>query len=138
MDDSLREQLEKLERAVRELDQAAKVALGFTHTVEYEGITFYVHPRFVVPDVAPLSYLELVEYTTEGVDSAVVRLYERISPLLTCEHSWTHLKRAEDERLRGFGESLAVTEGAVYVCQICTAYALGTPLPLIGRMFAES
>jgi hypothetical protein len=80
MDRELREQLDKLERAAAELEVAAKKALGFVSTLEYMGITFNVSRRFVIADMSPLAFFHLVEHIDDGIESAVVRLYYRLTP----------------------------------------------------------
>jgi len=137
--DELDDQLEKLSRTLADLQQASKKALGFINTVEYRGIPFNVSQRFVIADLAPLAFFHLVEHITDDVTSAIVRLYDRLGPLLTCHHEWLPLKRAEDEHIRVIvrgTEPLPPDSRAAsgpYVCRFCTAYALGAPLPLIGR-----
>jgi hypothetical protein len=133
MSDDLREQLEKLERTVAAFEAASKRSLGFVKTVEYRGISFNVSKRFVLPELSPLAFFQLVEHNTDGIEEAIVRLYDRVSPLLTCAHDWTNLKRESDEHLRRLGGSLLQGESLVHVCKRCTAYALNAPLPVVGR-----
>jgi hypothetical protein len=139
--DDLREQLDSLERAIADLDKACKQALGFAYSIEYEGIAFHVGKRFVVADLSPLGFLHLVEPIDEstrqepygaiaaGAQAAVVRLYERMLPLLSCVHQWTPLSRIEDRQLR-----LLQPDGPrQHICKACTAYALEGSLPAVGR-----
>jgi len=131
MDSELREQLDKLERTAAELEVAAKKALGFVSTLEYMGITFNVSRRFVIADMSPLAFFHLVEHIDDGIESAVVRLYYRLTPLLTCRHQWTPLKRSADEQVRGLAKA------GPQVCSACTAYALGHSLPVVGRSLSD-
>jgi len=130
MNDDLRAQLELLERAVADLAKASKAALGFVTSLDYMGISFNVSRRFVIADLSPLAFFHLVEYIDDGPGMAVVNLYERLLPLLSCEHRWTPLRRTADAHVR----SLATGRGAgPHICKVCTAYALGGNLPVIGR-----
>ena len=88
----------------------------------------------MIADLTPLSFFHLVEHIQEdGIEAAVVRLYERLGPLLSCRHDWTPLKREEDERMRAIvGIEKAPGAPGPYICKSCTAYALGNPLPLVG------
>ena len=135
MDDELREQLERLERTIADLEQASKKALGFVNTVEYRGIPFNVSRRFVIADLAPLAFFHLVEHIEEDVGSAIVRLYDRLDPLLTCRHDWVALRRADDEQIRAIvgGASRDVNGTGPHICKFCTAYAMGSQLPVVGR-----
>ncbi len=144
----LAEQLEKLALALKELEKASRKALGFIETVEYEGIPFNVSRRFVIADLSPLAFFHLIEYIEdEGAMAAIARLYERLNPLLTCRHDWTALRRAEDDRMRvivgstgkGGTANGGTANGGVgpYICKECTAYALGPPLPVVGRKLVE-
>jgi len=143
MNDNLGEQLERLQRALADLDQACKRALGFTDAIQYMGISFNVGPRFVIADLSPIAYLRLVEYIHEaddeaaagGAQEAVVRLYDRLLPLLSCVHQWVPLGRAEDVFLRS---TTVESSGSPHICKLCTAYALEGSLPVVGRRFAAS
>jgi len=139
MEDDLREHLEKLERTVAELERVSKRALGFVSTIEYRGIAFNVGKRFVIADLSPLAFFHLVEHIQEdGIEAAVVRLYDRLGPLLSCRHDWTPLRREDDERMRAIvGIDKAPGEPGPYICKSCTAYSLGAPLPFIGRSRIE-
>jgi hypothetical protein len=136
MDEQL-QKLQNLGRVFSELEKATKLALGFGQTIEYEGISFDVSRRFVMADLAPLAFFHLVENIgPEGPQAAVIRLYDRLMPLLTCEHQWTNLKRVEDEHLRSLSNNWEGGASGPHVCRSCTAYALGSPgmtLPKIGR-----
>jgi hypothetical protein len=139
--DDLREQLEKLARAVVELEQASKLALGIVRTVEYRGINFNVSRRFVIADLAPLAFFHLVEQIEDDdTVAAVDRLYDRLTPLLSCRHDWTPLRRSDDEPIRIIvtgTDPAAQTGPGPYICKSCTAYALGSPLPAVGRTLAS-
>jgi hypothetical protein len=133
--DELENQLEKLERSLADLQQASKKALGFVNTVEYRGIPFNVSQRFVIADLSPLAFFHLVEHITDDVSSAIVRLHDRLTPLLTCRHEWLPLKRADDEHMRIIvrGSERSAQTAGPFICRFCTAYALGTSLPVVGR-----
>jgi hypothetical protein len=135
MEEDLRAHLEKLERSVAELERVSKRALGFINTLEYRGIAFNVGKRFVIADLTPLAFFHLVEHIQEdGIEACVVRLYERLAPLLSCRHEWTTLKRQDDERMRAIvGIDKLPGAPGPYICKSCTAYALGAPLPVVGR-----
>lgn len=135
MEDDLRAHLEKLERTVADLERVSKRALGFVSTVEYRGIAFNVGKRFVIADLTPLAFFHLVEHIQDdGIEAAVIRLYDRLGPLLSCRHNWTPLKREDDERMRAIvGIDKPAGAPGPYICKFCTAYALGAPLPVIGR-----
>lgn len=138
MDDELRKQMEILERSVAELEQASKRALGFVKTIEYMGITFNVSRRFVLADLAPLAFFHLVEHIDESPEQAIMRLYERLSPLLTCRHEWTPLRRASDEHIQRMRNETLDTDTRAHICKRCTAYALGEPLPVVGRSLSAT
>ncbi len=134
-------QLERLQQAIVDLEKACKRALGFTGTIEYMGISFNVSPRLVTANLSPIAYLQLVEHIDQpgdeaqpdGPQEAVVRLYNRLAPLLSCVHQWTPLSRAEDAALRG---ATTKTTGRPYICKLCTAYAFERSLPAVGRSSA--
>lgn len=135
----LDDQLEKLARTLAELQKASKQALGFVNTIEYKDIPFNVSQRFVIADLTPLAFFHLVEHITDNdVSAAIVRLYDRLDPLLTCRHEWLPLKRAEDEHIRVIvrGTERRTEVSGPFVCRYCTAYALGVPLPIVGRSIA--
>jgi hypothetical protein len=146
MEDDLREQLEKLARAVVELEHASKRALGIVRTIDYLGIPFNVSRRFVIADLTPLAFFHLVEHIEDGDPAAAIaRLHDRLTPLLTCRHDWTPLRRADDERVRILvtgtdPASKRLSENGLgpYICKSCTAYALAAPLPVIGRTLASA
>jgi hypothetical protein len=136
--DEFDDQLERLARSLDDLQKASKRVLGFINTVEYKGIPFNVSQRFVIADLSPLAFFHLVEHITDDVSSAIVRLYDRIGPLLTCRHDWVPLKRVQDEHIRVIvrGTERRAPVSGPYVCRFCTAYTLGEPLPIIGRTVA--
>jgi hypothetical protein len=132
MEEDLRVQLEALERSLAEFEAAARIALGYIRSVEFCGVTFNVSRRFVMADLAPLAFVHLVERIETTPEEAVIRLHERVAPLLTCRHQWTPLRRARDEHMRN------MTGGRpngpqTHTCKHCTAYALEGFLPKIGR-----
>jgi hypothetical protein len=142
MDDHLRRQLEELARTVAESEKASKRALGFVETIRYKDIAFNVSRRFVIADLTPLAFFHLVQHIdAEGPEVAVGRLYERLMPLLTCEHRWTPLKRGTDDHVRNLGNESLAAGSRLHICKWCTAYALeapGTPLPVLGRSGRKS
>lgn len=138
MDDELREQIESLERSVAELEQASKRALGFAKTIEFKGIAFNVSRRFVLADLSPLAFFHLVEHIDESAESAILRLYDRLYPLLTCKHEWTVLRRASDQHIQRMRTETMEVASRAHICKLCTAYALGEPLPVVGRDFTPS
>jgi len=137
------EAIRKLEQSLAELQRSTRQALGFVNTIEYRGVPFNVSQRFVIADLAPLAFFHLVEHIhtdleagdRQGgdVQSAIVRLYDRLGPLLTCRHEWLPLKRADDAQIRIIVGRRNQSEPGPYVCRFCTAYSLGHPLPFIGR-----
>jgi hypothetical protein len=128
MEENLQDQLENLVRAIADLERSTKKALGFVTQIEYMGISFDLSRRFVIADLSPLAFFHLVEHIEEDdATAAVVRLYERLLPLLSCRHTWTPLKRSDDEQMQRLGGAKAL------VCRYCTGYALGTALPSVGR-----
>lgn len=139
MSDPMRDQFDKLERAIRDFERASEQAVGFIDTIIYKHIPFNVSRRFVLADLSPLSFFHLVEPIKpedDGAGPAVVRLYERLMPLLHCHHQWTTLKRAEDEHVRALSLKWLDPNAASWVCRSCTAYAFGQSLPAVGRALA--
>lgn len=139
MEDDLGKQLQKLQTALVELEKASKKALGFISTVDYRGIPFNVSRRFVIADLSPLAFFHLVEYIEgDDVGPAIVRLHERLVPLLACRHDWVVLRRADDEPMRTIvkGTNRKRQGEGPYICKFCTAYALGPSLPAVGRSLA--
>ncbi len=130
----LEDQLQHLERALGHLRLNAKQAFGFVEKVEFEGVQFDVSRRAVIADLSPLFFSHLIEHIDkDGVGAAVQRLYERLAPLLTCQHSWTPLKRASDEQVRGMARTSAGDVCTPHICKTCNAYVLGLDLPVRGR-----
>jgi hypothetical protein len=154
------EHLLRLERAIADLRNTSNKALGFIHTIDYRGVPFNVSQRFVIADLAPLIFFHLVEHISIDVTSSIVRLYDRLGPLLTCRHEWLPLKRADDDQVRfivggtipanpqspGTSARLAsnpethpethrngIPTHGPFICRYCTAYSLGHPLPVVGR-----
>jgi len=137
MSDDMQDQLQKLVRAVADLEKASRQALGVLETIEYRDIVFYVTKRFVIADVTPIAYFDLVErIQASDAATAVVCLYDRLAPLLTCRHKWTRLKRESDASIRSMSKGWMAGSDGPQVCRACTAYALGgptVPLPVVGR-----
>ena len=137
VDENIDDHLDALERSVAGFLSTAQQAPGVHGQVEYRGTTFNVTQRFVIADLAPLAFFHLVEHIEAGqVRDAVVRLHERLAPLLLCHHSWTPLKRSSDHRVIGLAVGGTRTAQGPHICKRCTAYALGTALPLVGRELA--
>jgi len=137
VDENIEKQIEALERSVAGFMNAAQQALGVNGQLEYRGTKFNVSQRFVIADLAPLAFFHLVEHIEDGqVSEAVVRLHDRMAPLLLCRHSWTPLKRFSDHQVINLAvQGINQTQGP-HICKRCTAYALGTSLPLVGRELA--
>ncbi len=130
----LEDQLQHLERALGHLRLNARQAFGFLEKVEYQGVRFDVSRRAVIADLAPLFFSHLIEHIDQdGANAAILRLFERLEPLLTCRHRWTPLKRASDEQVRGMARTPAGDVCTPYICKVCNAYVLGLELPVVGR-----
>lgn len=140
MQEDMNEQLVQLERALAELEKAARSSLGFVQRIEHRGLFFDVGRRFVIADMAPLAFFHLVEHVDQqGKTAAIHRLYDRLMPLLTCRHEWTPLKRASDKPVLNMGRDWLLHGDGPHVCKHCTAYVLGGPktaLPLVGKKVA--
>ncbi len=134
MDGDLDEQLDKLERSLAIFKRATDRALGVSGSVEHLGIKFSVSRKFVIADLAPLAFFHLVEHIEgDEVSAAVLRLYDRLGPLLLCRHQWTPLKRASDQKVMNLAVQALEPAKGPHICKCCTAYALGTSLPEVGR-----
>ena len=134
MDENLDDKIERLERSLAIFMSTAQDALGMTGSIEHKGVTFNVSRRFVIADVAPLAFFHLVEHIEEGGPrEAVVKLFDRMAPLLLCRHDWTPLKRASDHQVITMAVQGTQPETGPHICRRCTAYALGPSLPLVGR-----
>ena len=134
VDENLDDQIEKLERSLAIFMSTAPEALGMTSSIEHKGVTFNVSRRFVIADLAPLAFFHLVEHIEEGgAREAVVRLFDRLAPLLLCRHDWTPLKRASDHQVINLAVGSIQAQQGPHICKRCTAYALGPALPLVGR-----
>ena len=137
MDENVEKHIEALERSVAGFMSAAQEALGVNGQLQYRGTTFNVSKRFVIADLAPLAFFHLVEHIEDGqVSEAVVRLHDRLAPLLLCHHSWTPLKRSSDHQVINMAAQGIEQVQGPHICKRCTAYALGTSLPLVGRELA--
>jgi hypothetical protein len=141
MNEDLDKQLDHLERTLADFEIAAKQALGFVRTVRYRDVSFDISRRFVIADLAPLAFFHLVEHIgADGAEMAVIRLYERLMPLLSCRHEWTELRRVTDEHMRNLANDMSGGNSHSYLCKHCTAYAFGgpnTPLPVRGRILPQ-
>lgn len=130
----LDEQILHLERALGHLRLTSKQAFGFVDKVEFQGVQFDVSRRAVMADLSPLFFSHLIEHIDgDGIGSAVKRLYERLAPLLVCQHRWTPLKRDADEQIRSMARTAAGDVCTPHICKVCNAYALGLELPVTGR-----
>jgi hypothetical protein len=125
--------LNSLADALIEFESKSRSALGFTQTLEYRDVSFLVSDRFVIPDLRPLAFLGLLEEVGDDANVAVVRLYERVAPLLLCQHIWADAQHLDED-------GVAVEEGIIptsafnlRVCKRCTAYAVARKLPQVGR-----
>jgi len=137
MDQDLLARLEELHRAVLRYESIAKQRLGFLETIHYKGVAFDVSSEFVIADLSPLAFFNLVEYIdTHDATGAAARLYERISPLLSCKHRWIEPTMPLDQDGRLITHESLRAFGHVLVCECCTACiakTLGANLPTIGR-----
>jgi hypothetical protein len=133
MSDSDPDEMEVLRRSLADLEQACRQAPGTVRTVEYRTIRLHVTRRFVLADLAPLAFFHLVEHIEGNTEAAILRLYDRLLPLLFCEHQWTALKRLSDEHLSSMGANRLSGGIAPQVCKLCTAYALSGVFPVRGR-----
>ena len=134
MDEDLDAQIERLERSLAIFMSTAKDALGTTGSIVHKGVTFNVSRRFVIADLSPLAFFHLVEHIEEGgAREAVVRLFDRMAPLLLCRHDWTPLKRSSDYQVINLAAGAAQPQQGPHICKRCTAYALGPTLPVVGR-----
>ena len=137
MNDDLGEKLGKLQRTIADFENASQQASGWVQTIEYRAIRFNITRRFVVADMSPLTFFHLVEHIgSDGSAAAVLRLYERLMPLLTCNHEWTDLKRVTDRHMRSMAKDWLTGGSRPHVCRLCTAYAFDDPettLPVTGR-----
>jgi hypothetical protein len=136
MTDDVVEQRKALNRAVAHLKVMSDPVIGSVSPIEYMGISFHVSPRFVIADLPPLSFFHLVEHIDDDPGDAVLQLYDRLIPLLSCRHEWTALKRRSDERIRKMGNRKSNGSASAHICKSCMAYALGGKLPTIGTSFS--
>ncbi len=99
-------------------------ALGFTQTIEFNNIFFHVSEHFVIADLSPVAYLDLIEDIQDGsVQTAVASLYERLQPLLVCKHVWRPLSPDASQRIICLDFSLA-SNCYIHECVDCTAYCI--------------
>jgi hypothetical protein len=129
MPDELIDPHQMLRSSIDAATLARNPGLGIVQTVHHQGIFFHVTRRFVIADLAPLSFFHLVEPIHADPVEAILGLYDRLAPLLMCRHRWTPLKRQSDGRIRSMG---AGNSGA-HICKSCMAYALGDKLPVAGN-----
>jgi hypothetical protein len=129
LDDLSSDQHHMLRRSIEEAALASDPSIGLVQTVQHQGIFFQVTRRFVIADLAPLTFFHLVEPIHEDPAEAIFELYDRLAPLLMCRHRWTPLKRQSDGRIR----SLGTASSGAHICKSCMAYALGGKLPVAGN-----
>jgi len=136
MDNELIKTFEDLRHSALKWQKLSIQALGFNQTIEYNEIFFHVGERYVVADLAPLAYLDLVQEIEEGkVQAAVVSLYERLRPLLECKHRWFPLPTSAPSEVIRLDFSLS-PDSCIHVCAECTGYCLKSsliPLPQCGK-----
>jgi hypothetical protein len=88
--------IEELRDSVMQWEKHSKIALGFNKTIEYKQIRFNLNGRFVIADLAPLAYMDLVQEISDGdSEAAAASLYERLGPLLDCKHQWLPITSRE-------------------------------------------
>lgn len=138
MNNELCEAFAKMGRSLLDYEIAQRQALGFSDTIEYKKIYFHVSSHFVIADLSPLAFIGLVEYIDgEDADAAVGRLYDRLLPLLACEHQWTIIGEDPDEQIERIADKARAVGSVLHVCGRCTAYTMNRPgdtLPSKGRM----
>lgn len=112
-------------------------ALGFLKAVEYKKVRMFVSDTMVLADMTPLAFLSLSEpIEQDGMETAAVRLYERVRPLLSCDHAWTDVTDVGDEQIKTIVQSLPSHSARLFQCASCTALARGTSisdLPATGK-----
>ena len=142
----LQEVVEDLASACAEVDKVLKQFYGFKGVVQYKGIAFNRVRNFVIADVSPLAFFQLTQRVdATGAEEAIIQLYDRVAPLLSCLHEWRCLenktKTSMEDLEQGADSCIAMLGAAashhrVYKCRFCTAYVLssiGDTLPKIGR-----
>lgn len=129
------QRLVDLEEAIKYAAEIAGAAKNTVITVEYEAVSFVIGRHFVSADLTPLQFFHLVEHIGDGgAASAILRLQERLLPLLTCNHQWTDLKRTTDAHVG----AMVAKQSKPQVCRLCTAYASAdTTLPIVGKSLGE-
>ena len=136
MDNEIIKDLERLRESVQELQSYSKRALGFKKTIEYKQILFNVSRRFVIADLSPLAYVDLVQEIGDGAaETAIATLYDRVRPLLECRHEWAPVTGAHGQILQQ-EHRMSLSGTVIHACLVCTAYGLQSveiSLPAIGR-----
>jgi hypothetical protein len=125
--------LNSLADALIEFEAKSRSALGFTQTLHYKDVSFLVSDRFVIPDLRPLAFVGLLEEVGDDANVAVVRLYERVAPLLLCQHIWSDAQHLEDDGVAIEDGILSTSAFDLCVCKRCTAYCSAKKLPQVGR-----
>ncbi len=137
MDKEVIKDLATLKDCVIQWQKRTTRALGFTQTLEYKQLFFYVGQRYVVADLSPLAYVDLVEEIGGGdIQTAVTCLYERLSPLLECAHHWRGLSASTRSQILSLDSALESGGSRVRSCTECSAYGLESAevaLPAFGR-----
>lgn len=137
MDDELTQSFGELTATLVAFQERAKWALGFTSTMEYRQIFFHVAPQFVIADLSPLAFVDLVqEIEDDDVQTALSRLYERLRPLLDCRHHWLVVSPSNRRAIVQLDHSLSLRGSRILRCTACSAYGLtseGVAIPSVGR-----
>jgi len=144
MNSELTRKFDELTNSLLKLQKASKQLLGFTDTIEYRNIVFHVSQRFVIADLSPLAFIDLVQDICVGdAHTAVVQLHDRLKPLLECRHEWHSLNESHDTQpLYHDTQPLYIDAGMslrgtrISRCALCTACGLDSrhiSLPIVGR-----
>jgi len=137
MDNEIISDLERLRESVQEMQNSSRQALGFKKRIEYEQIFFDVSRRFVIADLSPLAYVDMVQEIRDGdVETAIATLYDRVRPLLECRHEWAPLNAGASGHLLRQEQRMSLSGTIIHTCGVCTAYGLQSveiSLPVIGR-----
>jgi hypothetical protein len=131
--------VEELGQSLLKLQKSLTRALGFTQTLEYQGILFRVSEHCLIADLSPIAYVDMAEKIIEGdTAAAVLSFYERLAPLLECRHRWRPLSPTSSPHFSSL--SCGVRDGTIiYVCTLCTGYGHASDsntLPQIGNRLA--